>query len=112
MAESSNHSTQPSPLSIEERLTHLEWVVQTMQENVAAAQNPLQIVQPLYELDVIAALVPIELDRLKDHLKRFKDYTRVYRKDRSRRLRRMMTLDDIRKIRTRTLRGPDLGKFI
>lgn len=102
----------PKAQSIEERLTRVEHICNVLVSEVDAAKHPHHILEPVFELDVVATLVPLEFDRLKEHLKRNKDYTRLYRKGRDRRLRRLLPISDIKKIRSRVLRGPDLEKFI
>lgn len=90
----------------------LEETLNNIAEAYQTSRNPSQAIEPLYDLDVVAQLVPVELDKLKNHLKRHKEYPRVYRLDKDQRRRRMLPISTIKTIRSHVLRGPDLERFI
>jgi hypothetical protein len=73
-------------------------------------EKMFQPLEPLFDLDVAAQIVPMELDSLKYQLNLGEaklDFPKIYRLDKDRRRRRVLRARDIRNLRERTLRGPD-----
>jgi hypothetical protein len=67
-------------------------------------------VEPLYDLRLAAQLIPMSHDALRQYLISHKEeFSRRYRRDRQRRLHRMLSGSEIRLIRSRILRfkNPD-----
>ena len=96
-----------------DRVTQLEALVNQMAENITFARAPLNAMEPLYDLDVAAALIPMDGQQLRAYLNNHKkEFPKVYRLDKDRRRRRMLPLSAIKYIRKKVLRGPDLGLFV
>lgn len=61
-------------------------------------------VEPLYDIKLAAQLIPMAYDALRQYLNNHRhEFLRRYRKDRSRRIHRMLTASEIRAIRSRIL---------
>lgn len=104
---------QSGSLALKNRVLQLEATVNAMAESITFAQDPTKAIEPLYDLDVAATLIPMEGDRLRNYLNNHKkEFPYVYRLDRDRRRRRMLPLSSIKYIRSKVLRGPDLGMFL
>lgn len=102
----------PSPV-LEQRLTWLEQTVNALTEAYIIGKDPSTAIEPLFEMEVVATLVPIEIDRLKHHLANHAaKYPKIYRLDRDRRRRRLLPISSIKAIRAHCLRGPDLEAFL
>lgn len=99
--------------SLTARLTQLEHTVNAMAETILNAKDPTTALEPLYDLEVVAVVVPLELWRVKDYLHNHRhDFPQIYRLDRDRRRRRVLPLSSIRYLRSKVLRGPDLKDFV
>lgn len=73
---------------------------------------PLPVV-PLYDLGLAAQLIPCTRVALYQHLSTHKaDYPPVYRREGTGRRVRLLTGDEIRRIRSRMLRGPGLERVL
>ena len=74
---------------------------------VEALKQRLLPVDPLFDLQVAATLIPMHYDLLIRFLSRHKDnYPALYRMERNRTRRRLLSGEEIKRIRQRVLRGP------